>query len=104
MRCSLERGGLFLLCGGQLVRSIEVQAEGAGIQRLSWDGRDESGEELGPGTYQITAREATAAGEVSLPVLVAGQIDAVAMGGIDGTRLRTAQLGEISMSAVRELY
>ncbi|MGJ8671125.1 MAG: flagellar hook assembly protein FlgD [Oceanococcus sp.] len=90
--------------GGQLVRSINVQAPSAGVQRLSWDGLDASGDEVAAGSYRVSARQATAAGEVALPVMVAGQIDAVALGGTDGTRLRTAQLGEINMNAVRELY
>ena len=90
--------------GGQLVRSINVQSSSGGVQRLSWDGLDASGEEVNAGSYRVSARQATAAGEVALPVMVAGQIDAVALGGADGTRLRTAQLGEINMNAVRELY
>ena len=89
---------------GQLIQSLNVQASGAGMQRLEWNGRNARGAEVPAGTYQISARQLDASGEVALPVLVSGRIDAVALGGADGTRLRTTELGEISMSAVRELY
>ncbi len=64
---------------GQLVASLNAQAEGAGIHRLSWDGRDDDGDRLPAGAYQVVAREATAAGAQAIPVLLGGHIEAVSL-------------------------
>lgn len=89
---------------GQLVRSMNVSAQEAGVTRLSWDGRDNKGEAMTAGAYEVSVRELGAEGSQSLSALVGGHIEAVSLGDANGTRLRTPQLGEIDMSAVRTLY
>ena len=86
---------------GQLVRTLSLQADAAGNQRLSWDGQNTNGEPVEAGLYQFEARMN---GGDAIGVLLAGRVDSVGLGGSDGTRLRTEQLGEVSMSAVRALY
>ena len=86
---------------GQLVRTLSLQADAAGNQRLSWDGQNTKGEPVAAGLYQFEARMN---GGDAIGVLLAGRVDSVGLGGSDGTRLRTEQLGEVSMSAVRALY
>ena len=86
---------------GQLVRTLSLQADAAGNQRLSWDGQNTKGEPVEAGLYQFEARMN---GGDAIGVLLAGRVDSVGLGGSDGTRLRTEQLGEVSMSAVRALY
>lgn len=86
---------------GQLIRSLSMSADEAGNQRLSWDGLNSKGDPASAGTYQFEARMN---GGDALGVLLAGRIDAVALGGNNGTQLQTEQLGDVDMSAVRALY
>ncbi len=86
---------------GQLVRTLSLQADEAGNHRLSWDGQNTKGEPADAGFYQFEARMN---GGDAIGVLLAGRVDSVGLGGPDGTRLRTEQLGEVSMGAVRALY
>lgn len=86
---------------GQLIRTLSAQADEAGNQRLSWDGLNSKGEPVSAGNYQFEARMN---GGDAIGVLLAGRIDAVALGGNNGTQLQTEQLGDVDMSAVRALY
>jgi flagellar basal-body rod modification protein FlgD len=37
----------------QAVRAINLGAQSAGVQQIQWDGVDQSGKEVGPGTYRF---------------------------------------------------
>ncbi|TMO42793.1 flagellar biosynthesis protein FlgD, partial [Pseudoalteromonas ruthenica] len=44
---------------GQLVRSIELGSQSAGAVRFAWDGKNEAGERLPEGEYNIVAEGST---------------------------------------------
>ncbi len=89
---------------GQLIRSLALNASGPGTHRFSWDGRDERGRLAPAGQYAFQARSGAGDGQVELPVLLAGQIEGVSVGGARGASLNVAGLGSQNLSAVRELY
>jgi flagellar basal-body rod modification protein FlgD len=51
---------------GRTVRTLELGARGAGISRITWDGRDESGNIQPAGTYSV----AVTATNADTPIVV----------------------------------
>jgi flagellar basal-body rod modification protein FlgD len=47
---------------GNVVRTMELGAQGAGARSFTWDGRDDSGTRLEPGTYRVEVSAADADG------------------------------------------
>jgi flagellar basal-body rod modification protein FlgD len=88
---------------GQLVRSISVSPSGPGMTHFQWDGLLKGGKTAAAGEYYMNARSAGASGDTELPILIAGRIQGVALGGALGTSLNVQGLGEQPLSAVREL-
>ena len=54
-----------ILSGGKVVRQLLNQATRSGVQQASWDGRDQSGIALPPGTYTVEIRAVSEDGQVA---------------------------------------
>ena len=85
---------------GDVVRTMAVDAPSSGLTQFSWDGKDDAGNTVPPGTYSM------AAGNAGSPfdTYVAGKVTAVGYGGSDvGTYLQVAGVGGVALSQVAQI-
>lgn len=63
---------------GQVVRTMELGKKNAGMTAISWDGNDDGGERVNPGTYSLTVEAKNKAGNpVSADTKIAGIVSQV---------------------------
>ena len=88
---------------GEVVRTIDLGANGAGAVKFEWDGKDESGNPLPPGNYDFEAEGRVADGEyLSFPTGAFLNIASVSLKGTHGLVLNTGA-GSINLSDVVEI-
>ncbi|MGB0867636.1 MAG: flagellar hook assembly protein FlgD [Granulosicoccaceae bacterium] len=90
--------------GGEILASIDLPSQPAGLASFSWDGVLEDGTRVPAGHYAVTATGAGAQGPESLKTLMGSRVDSVSMGG-DGKDvvLNLAGLGAKPLSEVSQL-
>lgn len=89
---------------GQLVKTIPMGTQGAGVVQFSWDGTDNAGNYMPPGGYRIRASADIGSEQVAQPVMVSAKVDSVTIGqGGQGLRLNLAGLGSIDFADVKEI-
>jgi flagellar basal-body rod modification protein FlgD len=85
---------------GNVVRTMPLGAQGAGLSQFTWDGKDDNGNAVAAGSYTLKA----AAGTASLDTYVAGTVTGVGYGGSSlGTYLQVAGVGGVSLSQVAQI-
>jgi flagellar basal-body rod modification protein FlgD len=90
---------------GDIVRTLQLGPQPAGLARLSWDGLTDSGAAAPAGSYQFVAQATAADGtQASAQVLVSAPVESVTIGGNQGGLMLTLQgMGEVPFSAVRQI-
>ncbi len=89
---------------GQLVKTIPMGTQAAGVVNFNWDGTDNNGTPLASGGYKIKATAAVGNDQIAQEVLVSARVDSVTIGqGGQGMKLNLAGLGSIDFSAVKEI-
>lgn len=87
---------------GQLVRNIEVGDRDAGDIDFFWDGRNEQGEFLGQGQYEIFAFGSVNGKTEQIPISIRAQVQSVNLGGANGgIVLNLTGLGQINFNDVK---
>ncbi|RDI97715.1 hypothetical protein DVT68_15665 [Dyella solisilvae] len=85
---------------GNVVRTIPMGAQSAGLAQFSWDGKDDSGNTVAAGNYTLSATS----GNTSLDTYVAGTVTGVGYGGSSlGTYLQVSGVGGVSLSQVAQI-
>lgn len=85
---------------GNVVRTMALGSQNAGLSQFSWDGKDDNGNAVAAGTYTLKAT----AGSSSLDTYVAGTVTGVGYGGESlGTYLQVAGVGGVSLSQVAQI-
>ncbi len=87
---------------GQLVKSIDLGAQPAGPVRFAWDGKNEAGERLPPGSYKIKAEGSTGGEFSSLPTATFKNIESVNINGANGIVINTKE-GAVRLTDVAEI-
>jgi flagellar basal-body rod modification protein FlgD len=87
---------------GDTVRTMTVQATGAGPTAFHWDGKDDAGDAAGAGRYTIRARSGNGDDVQELDVAVEANVDSVSIGA-DGLVLNLAGLGSHPLSSIRRI-
>lgn len=86
---------------GNVVRTINLGTQSAGLAQFSWDGKDNSGAAVANGTYTLSA---TSTGTDTLDTYVSGKVTGVGYGGTTvGTYLQVAGVGGVSLSQVAQI-
>ena len=89
---------------GQLLRRIDLGQQGAGLAAFSWDGRDESGDAVPGGQYQVRARIVSGNDVEAAAVLLEADISSVTLGqGGAGLTLNLEGGAELDLSSVRRI-
>ena len=87
---------------GNTVRTMSMQAHGAGPVPFRWDGKTDGGDAAGAGRYTIRATAGNGDNVQQLAVAVEARVDSVSIGA-DGLVLNLAGLGSHPLSAIRRI-
>ncbi len=90
---------------GQLVKTIPMGTQAAGEVSFTWNGIDEAGNFMPPGSYQLRATASVGNENMAQEVLVSAKVDSVTIGQSgQGVKLNLAGLGSIDLSEVKEIH
>lgn len=90
--------------GGQTVRVLDLGRQAAGEINFHWDGKDENGNILPPGTYQFNASAQVGNENIAQPVFMLARVDSVSIGaGGQGLKLNLPGIGQVDLSSVKEI-
>ena len=89
---------------GQILRRMDLGAQPAGLATFSWDGLDNTGTRLAPGSYKLTARvvgsDQTTQAASSY---VVGQANSVSIGSDSTLSVDVQGVGAVSFSNIRKI-
>ena len=89
---------------GELLQTLSLGQQPAGIVRFSWDGTDASGERLDPGEYSIAARVVRGAEVESTATAIEANIESVTLGQFgSGMLLNLSGGGTLSLAQVYQI-
>lgn len=81
---------------GNVVRTIDLGTQIAGLADFHWDGTGDNGQPLPPGTYGLAAQ----VGNTAVATYVTGRVAGVGMTGADGAYLDVDGFGGVLLSQV----
>jgi flagellar basal-body rod modification protein FlgD len=85
---------------GNVIRTLPLGSQDAGLAQFSWDGKDDNGNPVASGSYTLKATS----GSSSLDTYVAGKVTGVGYGGDSvGTYLQVAGVGGVPLSQVAQI-
>ncbi|WP_267223434.1 flagellar hook assembly protein FlgD [Dyella silvae] len=85
---------------GNVVRTMPLGAQSAGLAQFSWDGKDDNGNVVSGGNYTLKATSGT----TSLDTYVAGTVTGVGYGGSStGTYLQVSGVGGVPLNQVAQI-
>lgn len=87
---------------GQLVKTMYMGEQSAGVVDFSWDGLNEDGEKVANGDYKIEAIALTAGESIELGTLLAEKVESVTLGS-GGVMLDLASDRSIPLSGVKQV-
>ncbi len=88
---------------GQLVRTMDLGVQEAGLNFFDWDGLTDLGERAPAGAYQVEVVAGPDGMREQMPVMLEARVDSVTLGNAGGVLLNLDQLGEISLADVRRI-
>jgi flagellar basal-body rod modification protein FlgD len=89
---------------GNVVRTIALGAQSAGLAQFSWDGKDDNGNTVAKGTYTLQASSGSGSASTSLDTYVSGTVTGVGYGGSTlGTYLQVSGVGGVPLSQVAQI-
>ncbi|HET8883698.1 MAG TPA: flagellar hook assembly protein FlgD [Solimonas sp.] len=87
---------------GQVVRTLDLGQQSAGVVNFSWDGKDSHGDALAAGTYKLQARLAEGATQTALTTYASSTVQSVQLGA-DGLTLDLQGIGAFALSDVAQI-
>lgn len=88
---------------GQLVRKVELGQHTAGDVAFQWDGKDDQGQPMPAGSYQLKAQADVNGQSVSMPIRSTATVNSVMLGSAQGPQLDLEGLGTVSLDAITEV-
>lgn len=89
---------------GQVVRQFNLGTQSGGLVDLSWDGLDNNGNALQPGSYRINAQAVIDGENQSLSTLVVAPVESVSLARDGGEpTLNVSNIGAIALNSVRRV-
>lgn len=86
------------------MRHLELGGQAPGLVPVNWDGRDDKGQMMEPGSYRLRAY-ATRYGDTSAaPSYVVAQVNSVTLGeNGQGITLDLGELGQTDLSTIKQI-
>ncbi len=88
---------------GQVVRTLNLGAQSAGVVTFGWDGKDSAGQQLADGGYQISVNATAKGQQVTATPLSLAQVSSVAMNG-STLDVSLTGLGTVPVSQLVQIY
>lgn len=89
---------------GQVVRTLQLGQQAAGLVGFSWDGKNAAGEVMPAGKYKVTATTSVDGKPLALNTLLTAQVDSVSLGeGGSSVTLNLAGAGPMTLGQVRQI-
>jgi flagellar basal-body rod modification protein FlgD len=89
---------------GELLQRIDLGRQPAGRAEFAWDGLDQNGQRVAPGTYEIRAEALDGGSARSAQVLVRAPVANVTLGGLgEPLSIGIDGLGDVAFAAVRQI-
>lgn len=85
-----------------LVRTMQLGAQKAGVVPVAWDGLDDAGKELPSGSYKISAESVSGDKTTPVSTLSFGMVAGVAPGS-GGAKLDVGKLGMFNLSDIKQV-
>lgn len=88
--------------GGNVVHTMDLGPQTAGVQSLLWDGETDSGSVANDGVYSFQIEAVQDGKTITVPGLSLGKVDNVSLsGGV--AKLNSTNLGDFGLSDIREI-
>jgi flagellar basal-body rod modification protein FlgD len=87
---------------GNLVRTLQLGNQDAGVVDIKWDGKDEQGNVVADGTFKFSATAVLGGKESTPTTLSYGVVGSVSLGA-GGATLGMGTLGDVAISDVRRV-
>lgn len=87
---------------GNVVRNMQLGSQSTGNVAVKWDGLNDLGQQVADGSYKLTAKAMLGGVESSVGTMSYGMVNSV-MQGAQGATLNVAQIGEVSLSSVKQI-
>lgn len=89
---------------GVVVKTMNLGTQEEGLQRFSWDGKDEQGNDMPAGDYTVSAVASIAGKQEAMTTNVVAPVDSVTLGrNGEGMKLNVAGIGSMTMDQVKEI-
>lgn len=88
---------------GEVVRELNLGQKAKGSASFVWDGMNDAGLPMQPGTYVVNAFAKTNDGEEQLETEVAMNVDSVTLGQEGSVELNVAEFGTLALEDVRQI-
>ncbi len=88
---------------GSVVRTLVNKNMSQGLNSLTWDGKNENGTSLTNGNYQFSVEAISGDQKLAPTSLSFGMVSSVSIGS-QGAKLSVSNVGEFSMSEVRQVF
>lgn len=90
--------------GANVVRTINLGAQGKGTHEFEWDGKSDDGSTLPNGNYKVEIEAKAAGKDASVTPLTLSVVQGIRNAGADGTKLLTSNGGEISFADIKQVF
>jgi flagellar basal-body rod modification protein FlgD len=88
---------------GQVVKSLNLGQQSAGLAHFRWDGLADGGGSLPPGQYKLTVEAGGEDKTAAYPMLLKAQVESVTLQSNGSPLLNLANIGPIGLDKVRQV-
>jgi flagellar basal-body rod modification protein FlgD len=87
---------------GEVIKTIDLGTQSAGLVNFEWDGLDSNGQRMPEGSYSLEARLTDGSAQVAVPTLVIANVNSVALNS-DGLELELQGLSSVNFDDVYKI-
>jgi len=91
-----------LNASGEVIKTLDLGTQAAGMVNFEWDGLDSNGQRMPEGSYSLEARLTDGTTQVAVPTLVIANVNSVALNS-DGLELELQGLSSVNFDDVYKI-
>ena len=88
---------------GQVLRRMDLGAQPAGLASFSWDGLDNTGQRLAPGSYSLNARVSNGQQTQAASSYVVGRVNSISADANNALQADVQGVGTVAFSTIRQI-